>query len=142
MKENIFSEKAVKVFKASLGAIPEVKQYILEKTGPLLRDKKKEMQILLAVEEIIVNIINHAQIKRPEIIIEIDISSKKLTVKILDYGIPFNPLEVGEPDIKSSLLEREIGGLGLFLVRQVVDEIKYQRIDEKNCIIMVFNLSN
>ena len=142
MKKNFFCKKAVKKFNASLNTLPKVKKYISEKIASLSIDKKKEMQILLAVEEIIVNIIKHAKIKRSEIIIEIDVSSKLLIVKILDYGIPFNPLEVKEPDTSSSLLEREIGGLGLFLVKQVVDDIKYQRINKQNCIIMNFNISN
>ncbi|KZX14624.1 serine-protein kinase RsbW [Methanobrevibacter cuticularis] len=93
--------------------------------------KKFETQLELATEEIFVNIANYAHEKDSENS-EIAIYSffnedySILTVRFVDNGIPFNPLEEKDPDITLSSEMREIGGLGIFLARKNVDEINYQ----------------
>ncbi len=131
-----------KSFPATLEAISEIKNYILDRISNLNVSKNKQTKIILAVEELIVNIINYANMKKPEIIIDINKDSYKLILKIVDYGEPFNPLEVEEPDISLGIEERQIGGLGIFLVKKVVDDIYYKREDDKNCIVLIFNLES
>ncbi len=99
--------------------------------------KKFEMQLELATEEIFVNIANYAY-KKDSKNNEVAIYSffnedhSTLTVKFIDNGVPFNPLEEKTPNTTLNSEMREIGGLGIFLVRKNVDEINYQYKKGKN----------
>jgi anti-sigma regulatory factor (Ser/Thr protein kinase) len=107
----------------------------VEKAG---YDKKKTQKIRLACEEIIINIIRYAYPdKRGSVEIHCDTTSggKGYQIKIIDWGIPFNPLSNPEPDTSIPIEEREIGGLGIFLARTVMDKIDYQRDGDKNILI-------
>lgn len=92
-------------------------------------DKKLINKIRLACEEIIVNVCNYAY---PEIKGDIEITcdvqfGKSITITFIDQGIPFNPLEKEAPEINVPVNERQIGGLGIFIVRQIMDEVEYRR---------------
>jgi anti-sigma regulatory factor (Ser/Thr protein kinase) len=93
--------------------------------------KKFEIQLELATEEIFVNIANYAYKKgsknnKVAIYSFFNEDNSTLTVKFIDNGIPFNPLEEKIPDTTLDSEMREIGGLGIFLARKNVDEINYQ----------------
>lgn len=104
-------------------------------------------EIELVMEEIIVNIVNYAYIdsNRPaqENIIDVQISVGQsdpckylFLIQIKDQGIAFNPLEKRDPNTSVSLEEREIGGLGIFFVKQLAQKVEYRREDDKNIIIL------
>lgn len=99
--------------------------------------------INISIDELLSNIINYGfdDSSKHLISVEFELSNKVFTLKIIDDGKPFNPLEIDEPDINSSLEEREIGGLGIFIVKNLVDKIDYQRINNKNIILIVKNIS-
>ena len=59
-----------------------------------------------------------------------------LTIKVIDKGVPFNPLEAPEPDITLTAEEREIGGLGIFLCKKMMDEVSYAYDDGCNILTM------
>ncbi|MBN2441178.1 MAG: ATP-binding protein [Spirochaetales bacterium] len=101
-------------------------------------DKKDENKIRLACEEIIINIMKYAYPKsKGDITIRCDIQSgKSLTINIIDQGIEFNPLETEEPDIDSPVQERKIGGLGIFMVKKIMDSLEYQRIKDTNILTL------
>ena len=61
-----------------------------------------------------------------------DITPGALTFTLVDGGAPFDPTSRGEVDINASVEDRQIGGLGIHLIRQIMDEVKYERIDNKN----------
>ena len=77
--------------------------------------------------------------KTGEVKIDIAVNREPLTVTIsfTDGGRHYNPLETEEPDLNLSAEERQIGGLGIFLVKKNVDEVKYEYIDNKN-VLTVF----
>ena len=68
------------------------------------------------------------------------VKDEKLIFTITDSGIPFDPTQQAEADISLSAEERSIGGLGIHLVRQLMDEIQYERIDNKNILTLVKQL--
>lgn len=84
-------------------------------------------RIQLALEELLRNIISHAYPDRDEHQIEIafDREESHVTAKISDDGIPFNPLNAPPPDLDAALEERSIGGIGIHLARNVVDDFAY-----------------
>lgn len=96
-------------------------------------------QIELASEEVFVNIIHHAyQGKGGKVEVEVKIVPKKhIELRFKDQGPPFNPLELKEVDVDAELEEREIGGLGLSLIRKIVDEIRYTYERNQNVLTLL-----
>lgn len=96
------------------------------------------MQIKLALEEAVTNVIQYAYPEKEDQDIRIDMNYKnrRLTIVITDTGIAFNPLARQEPDLTLSLEERPIGGLGIYLVKQLMTEVTYNRSDGKNILTM------
>ena len=93
------------------------------------------MQMELVIEEIFVNVASYAY--RPNvgpvtICKEISESPQAVTITFIDSGVAYNPLEREDPDITLSAEERDIGGLGIFLVKKNVDEISYEYKDGQN----------
>ena len=64
--------------------------------------------------------------------IKVETDSKSISITFLDSGIPYNPLEKDDPDITLSAEERGIGGYGIFLVKKIMDDVKYEYKDNKN----------
>lgn len=98
--------------------------------------------INLALEEVVNNIILYAykDKKDHQIHIYLELGGTELMLKVEDDGIPFNPLEVPEPDINKPLEERQPGGLGLFFVRNLTDKLAYRRDRDKNILMMRKNI--
>jgi len=92
----------------------------------------------LAVEEAVTNVIVHGYAgKDGEIVITCHITTRLVEVQIEDTAPPFNPLSIPEPDINENVEDRKIGGLGVFLLRQVMDDIIYRYEDGKNILVLV-----
>ena len=88
----------------------------------------------LAIEEFVTNSIKYGYADSAEHFIEIvlELSSGELVVVVTDDGKPFNPLESPEPDTNLPVEERPIGGLGIYLLRKMFDQMDYSRTDGKN----------
>ncbi len=99
--------------------------------------KKDANQILIAAEEGIINILNYAY---PEsegnIIINCNDTPESFTITLKDQGIPFNPLSLPDPDVELPIEDRKIGGLGIFMIKQIMDDVKYERKDDWNIFIL------
>lgn len=96
-------------------------------------------RVNLVLEEVGLNIINHGRTDDLNEI-EITLTSKpeSLTIEIVDNGRPFNPLkDAPEPDLDSGIAERAVGGLGVHLVRTMMDEMHYRRDGGKNYLTLV-----
>ena len=97
-------------------------------------------QIELVLEEIGTNIIKYSQDGERETDIEITLTSdsKTLTMEIVDSGKPFDPFaDAPPPDLDSPVPDRPIGGLGIYLVQELMDEASYRREDGKNKVILI-----
>ncbi|MDD2511353.1 MAG: ATP-binding protein [Syntrophomonas sp.] len=100
---------------------------------------KALFQLNLALDELLTNTITYAYPEggEHEILLRlVPEGEKELQIEIRDDGLAFNPLEVKAPDIKQDIDERPIGGLGIHLVRQMIDEIEYQRENGQNILLM------
>jgi len=100
-------------------------------------EKSSIMQIELALEEVIVNIINYAY---PEKTGKIALSCQKnddtLIMQIVDSGVQFDMMAASDPDLDVSLEDRKIGGLGVFFVKQLMDTVVYERCGDKNILTL------
>jgi serine/threonine-protein kinase RsbW len=96
------------------------------------------MNINLVIEEALSNIIFYAfaDNDKHEIKISVSLNDNMLIIKITDDGIPFNPLEQQQPDINLPAEERPVGGLGIFLISQIMDEMHYARLKNKNILTL------
>ena len=97
------------------------------------------MQTELAIEEVLVNIINYAY---PDKNGDIEVScewesGRKAIFKIFDNGTPFDSVNKKEPDITIPIEEKSIGGLGIFLLKKMMDDVKYERVNAKNVLTLV-----
>ena len=125
--------KNSKRFKADLEELPYVQDFVNTKLSELNINNKTINQIDLAVEEIFVNIVQYAY-KDKEGICTITINNAGNIIEFTfeDNGAPFNPLEKEMPDITLSKDERDIGGLGIFLIKKTMDKVDYKYEDNKN----------
>ena len=108
-----------------------VDEHLEEQECPM----KTQMQIDIAVEELFVNIAHYAY--NPEVgpvTIRVEVQKEPLavTVTFIDHGVPYDPLAKEDPDITLSAEERQIGGLGIFMVKKSMDDIAYEYKDGQN----------
>ena len=102
------------------------------------------MQINLAIEEAVVNVMNYAYPSgtRGDVSIEASSNDVRLKFTIIDSGSPFDPTARSEVDTTLSANDRPIGGLGIHLVRQIMDSINYERVDNLNILTLRKNIQN
>ena len=103
---------------------------------------KRVKEIELATEEALVNIINYAYPERQGDIKVTCVQnlSKKFAIKIEDTGVAFDMMSLKDPDIAAGISDREIGGLGVFLIRKLMDEVHYHREKGKNILNLTVNI--
>ena len=119
--------------------LPQVISFVDEQLEAADCPMKIQMQIDIAVEEIFVNIAHYAY--APEVgtaTVRVDISGEPLAVEItfIDSGVPYDPLEKADPDVTLSAEERQIGGLGIFMVKKTMDDVKYEYLDRQNILTL------
>lgn len=94
--------------------------------------------VTLALDEIVTNIISYGYDDQADhqISLRLSLQAGELTAEVEDDGKPFNPLEAPEPDLKASIEERQVGGLGIHLIRNMMDRVEYRRLQGKNLLVM------
>lgn len=121
-----------------LEAIPKLNVFVDEIAEELEFDMSTTMKLNLALEEAVANIINYAYPKGTHGKVEIDALSNDVRLKfvITDEGVPFDPTTRKEIDTTLPVEERPIGGLGILLVRNLMDSINYERVNGKNILTL------
>lgn len=102
-------------------------------------NQKKILEIELAAEEALVNIFKYAYKDREgdvEIICGLD-NNENFILEISDTGEPFNVLSVADPDITADISERQIGGLGVFLMKKLTESVQYRYEGNKNILSLI-----
>lgn len=135
-KEDCFEEE--KNFKAKNQELSQVQEFVQNALQKYGCNAKIIMQINLVIEELFVNIASYAYSNDEgtcKIKVHYD-GEKVVMITIEDNGIPFNPLEKNDPDITLPAEKREIGGLGIFITKQIMDKVEYQYKNKKNILKM------
>ena len=101
-------------------------------------------KLKIAIDELVNNIISYGFDESDDHSIEFSFicSGGQLVVEIIDEGVPFNVFDAAKPDTTLSIEEREIGGLGVLLVNELIDEVAYQRRNNTNVVRLTMNLRN
>ena len=113
-----------------------IEQTLEEADCPL----KAQMQIAVSAEEIYVNIAHYAYAPgtgEATVRIEVTDDPAAAAITFIDRGVAFNPLEKPDPDVTLSAEERNIGGLGIYMTKMSMDEVRYERVDRQNIFTMV-----
>ena len=120
---------------ATLENITAVTDFVNEQLEEIDCPIKAQMQIDIAIDELFGNIAHYAY--NPEtgpatVRVEVEKDPISVIVTFIDRGVPYDPLKKDDPDITLSADEREIGGLGIFMVKKTMDEITYEYKDGQN----------
>lgn len=118
----------------SLSAVPVLLDQLDEALLAMDVPDADAFQIKLALEELATNAINYGfdEGQTSELEITLQRQDEELYCELRDHGRVFNPLEVVEPDVTLDVDHRKVGGLGVFLVRRVMDDVSYERAGNMN----------
>lgn len=102
-------------------------------------DEYQQADLNIAIEEILSNVIRHSGSTTP-VALDITLDPARAYIEIRDSGAPFDPLSHPMPDPNAPLDQRRAGGLGIFMVMNMMNEVRYERRDKGNCFTMIRNL--
>ena len=106
---------------------------ILESPEVSSCNQKESLALRLACEEIVMNVTLYAYPEAADGFLDVDIKkSDRIVIRFEDGGVPFNPLEQKEPHTTLSWKQRRLGGLGIFLLRRKMDDVRYVYENHKN----------
>ena len=122
--------------------VPQLAAFVDEVCESAGIDMGTTMKMNLAIEEAVVNVMNYAYPSgvKGEVRIEAGVREGYVEFVISDDGTPFNPTEVEDADTTLSAEERQIGGLGIFLVKHFMDIVEYKYVDGQNVLTLRKNL--
>ena len=106
-------------------------------------EKGDSIGVNLAVEEAVVNVMLYADPKgtRGDVTVTATASEESLIFEIRDQGRPFDPTKAKDADVSLGLKERKIGGLGIYLMRHYMNEIRYERRNNENILMLILRIS-
>lgn len=125
----------VRVFKADVKELNNLFDYSTKLLELLNFTKHDIIMINTALEEVFVNVAHYSKSATVEVTLSSD--KKKVTFIFKDNGEPFNPLNKKDPNITAKSEEREIGGLGIYMVKNIMDEVTYKYEDNHNILTLV-----
>lgn len=128
---------------ATIDNVAAVTAFVDEQLEQLDCPMKTQCQVDIAIDELFGNIANYAY--NPEIgaaTVRVEVTENPLAVVItfIDNGVPYDPLAKADPDVTLSAEEREIGGLGIYMVKKTMDDVSYEYRDGKNILRIKKNI--
>ena len=120
---------------AKLENIPVVTEFIEGELEAVGCPMKAQLQIDVAIDEVFTNIASYAYETgdgSAVVRFEFDEDTRIVCITFIDNGVPFDPLSMEEPDVTLPAEKRQVGGLGIFLVRKTMDDVKYEYRDGRN----------
>lgn len=115
-------------FPAKFEFLDEIRDLVAEVARKGGFSEKEIYSLQLAADEAASNIIEHAYagVTNASLDVSCDMSGDEIVITMLDNGKPFDPSKVKQPNLKANLSERQIGGLGMYLMRKLMDEVHYE----------------
>ena len=122
----------------SMETVPQVADFMEAEMEKLEVSPKISMKLMIAIDEIYSNIVRYSG--ATEATVSIEKSNNTLKLYFKDNGKPYNPLDAKDPDITASAEDRNIGGLGVFMVKKMLDNVEYKYVDNFNILTLTKNL--
>ena len=119
-------------------SIPRVKEFLTQQAKKLMLSDKQQKKLMIVVDEVYSNIIHYSGAKTASIFVGKE--EEKLTLVFSDNGKPYNPLDAKDPDITASAEDRAVGGLGVYMVRKMMDRVDYEYSNGMNRLTLISNL--
>lgn len=118
--------------------LERVNQFVEEIVDELGLDMEMQMNLNLVIEEMVVNVISYAypEGKTAEIGLLAESDGKELTFVLSDKGVAFDPTKKESADMDVNPAERDLGGMGIYIVKNIMNEVSYQRLEGKNLLTM------
>ncbi len=125
-------------FERTIEALDEIFRSVDEFTAEEAIDDDGAFAVKLAIEELFTNMVRHNTGGRDHIAIRLEREGDRLVLNLTDFDVEsFDASDIGAVDVRRPLSEREVGGLGVHLVRKLFDELSYQYIDGTLCVTAV-----
>ncbi|MCL4530564.1 MAG: ATP-binding protein [Chloroflexi bacterium] len=126
-------------FPAKFEYLDEIRDFVGEQARASGFNEKDIYCVQLAADEAASNVIEHACEGIPNASFELtcDFKDDRLVITVIDHGKSFDPSKVAQPDIEADLSDRKIGGLGIFLMRKLMDEVRYEITASGNLLTLV-----
>ncbi|MCL2069098.1 MAG: ATP-binding protein [Oscillospiraceae bacterium] len=121
---------------AVMDNLNQVTEFVGDELDATGCDPALQMQILIAVEEIFVNIAHYAYSPETGGAVIRVVVGDEISIEFEDEGKPYNPLEKADPDITARPEDRMIGGLGIFMVKKIMDAVEYRYENGKNTLLI------
>jgi anti-sigma regulatory factor (Ser/Thr protein kinase) len=118
--------------------VPLLAEWVEQLGEELGLEMPEVFQLNLALEEAVVNVMNYAYEDSGLIDLTAKVVDSEIVFVLEDSGKAFDPTKVDDPDITLSAEDRDIGGLGIFLVQQLMSGVTYSREDGKNVLTMIY----
>ena len=117
-------------------------EFVEELCADLDLSAETTMNINLALEEAIANVIMYAYPsgEKHDMLLRVTSTQSQLVFLLTDNGVSFDPTKIEDVNIMLPIEERPVGGLGIFLIRSIMNEVSYQRLDGENHLIMKKNI--
>jgi serine/threonine-protein kinase RsbW len=137
------TEQVTLILKNDVSELERVISFVSDLCTRNSLSPETEYDLNLALDEIVTNVAKHAFPEGGEhhFTLQIRLSNEEFLARIEDDGIEFNPMDHPAPDLDAPLEVRKEGGLGIFLVRQIMTSIDYQRVEGKNVVTLRKNLA-
>ena len=126
-------------FPARFEYLDEIRGYVAQEARAAGFTDKAIYSIQLAADEAASNIIEHAYAEQPEASFELacEYENDRLIMTFRDQGNSFDLSKVDKPDVKANLSKRKIGGLGVYLINKLMDEVSYKSTDSGNVLTLI-----
>lgn len=122
---------------ATIDNVQTITDFVDERLEEMNCPVKAQMQIDIVIDELCSNVARYAYLDRTgKVTVSVDTVDKpmKVWLTFTDEGVPYNPLAKEDPDITLSAEERKLGGLGIYMVKKMMDEFRYEYKDGKNIV--------
>jgi len=127
---------------AVINSVTEVTEFVDEQLEGMDCPMKAQIQIDVAIDEIFSNIAYYAyegQAEPGRVVVRIEPLEDKpgMSLTFIDSGMEYNPLEKDDPDVTLAIEDRDIGGLGIFMVKKTMTDMIYERVDGENRLMLI-----
>jgi serine/threonine-protein kinase RsbW len=123
---------------ARMENIEAFRSFVAERMERFETNRERVLLIELGLEEFLTNVIKYAYpLDEGDVEVGFSLTENGMfRMSIRDWGIPFNPISYEDPDLSGDISERRVGGLGIYLVRRMFDEMNYEREDDANMTVL------
>ncbi len=132
---------ASQTFPARMEALASSMAFVNAQCEAMGLDRRRAGEVELCLEEVLVNIIHYAYPDDApgKMTVACSRDGDALVIEVSDGGTPFDILSAPEPDLTADVDQRRIGGLGIFFVKQLMDDVRYRRENDRNILTLVVN---